>query len=447
MPTSKVLEWCREQSLFPAGSTVTAALSGGADSVAMLHLLLSLRGELGITLRAAHYNHHLRGEASDRDEAFCRELCDTLAVPLDVGGGDVAGYAGANRLSVELAARKLRYGFLLARDGLVATAHNADDNLETVLLNLTRGAALRGLCGIPPRRDRIVRPVLCLSRREIEDYLAGIGLPHVNDESNGEGFCRRNRLRNTVIPALLAENPALPERLPRTIGALREDEAFLQKLASDLLERAKRWNGLDAGILRDAPRPLRRRALRRLLEDAGLHDVAAVHLEAAERLLQSGPSARIELPGGVILRRAYDVITVHAESWEPFEPFLLPMPGTAPLSGGRVLRCNGPLPCDPALPGLLVELPGPPLVRPRRQEDRLRLPGGEKSLKKLFIDKKLPAARRGGLPVLEWEGRAIAAWGVGVEPAFRPAPGALCYQILLQGGTRHDAPERHDAGH
>ena len=114
MTTSKVLSWCREQALFPVGATVTAALSGGADSVAMLHLLLSLRGELGITLRAAHYNHHLRGEASEEDEDFCRALCRSLDVPLRCGGGDVAAFARERKISLELAARKLRYAFLLA---------------------------------------------------------------------------------------------------------------------------------------------------------------------------------------------------------------------------------------------------------------------------------------------------------------------------------------------
>ncbi len=447
MTTSKVLAWCREQALFPAGAAVTAALSGGADSVAMLHLLLSLRTELGITLRAAHYNHHLRGAASDGDEAFCRELCRSLDVPLRCGGGDVAAFAREQKISVELAARKLRYAFLLAGDGLVATAHNAGDSLETVLMNLTRGAALRGLRGIPPKRDRVVRPLLCLSRHEIEDYLARHGLPHVSDESNGEGFCRRNRVRRAVVPALLAENPSLLDNLSRTLLALREDEALLGGQSDALLAGAARTGGYDAEALLDAPRPLRRRALRRLLEDAGLRDVTAAHLEAAEALLRSGPSARLDLPGGVTLRRVYGLVTAQAEEWEPFEPFWLPLPGEVPLSGGRTLRCRGPLPFDPALPGLLLRPPGPLLVRPRRPGDRLRLSGGEKSVKKLLIDKKIPAALRAGLPVLEWEGRAAAVWGVGTDPALRPRHGEDCYQILLQGGTRHDAPRRYDAGH
>lgn len=434
MPSSKVLDWCRDQRLFPAGAAVTAALSGGADSTAMLHILHALRDELGITLEAAHFNHQLRGEASDRDEEFCRAMCASLNIPFRRGGGDAAAFARERKISLELAARELRYEFLLSCGGLVATAHNANDNLETVLMNLTRGAALRGLCGIPPKRGRVVRPLLCLSRNEIENYLSRRGLPYVNDESNGEDFCRRNRIRRSAVPALLAENPSLPDNLSRTLRALRDDEELLAAQADALLSGALREGGCHAGTLLDAPRPLRRRALRRLLEDAGLRDVTAAHLEAAEALLQSGPSARLDLPGGVILRRVYELVTARAEDWEPFVPVRLPLPGNAPLSGGRALRCAGPLPFDPGLPGLTVKLPGPPLVRPRRPGDRMRLPGGEKSLKKLLIDKKIPAALREGLPVLEWEGRIVAVWDVGTDPDFRPRRGETCYQILLQGG-------------
>lgn len=164
MTADKVLRWCRSQNLFPGGGPVTAALSGGADSVAMLRILLELSGVLGITVTAAHFNHHLRGAASDRDEDFCRGLCEKLGVPLRVGGADVAALARARGQGVETAAREARYAFLLEGEGTVATAHNADDNLETLLLHLVRGAGLHGLAGIPPRRGDIVRPLLTTSR-------------------------------------------------------------------------------------------------------------------------------------------------------------------------------------------------------------------------------------------------------------------------------------------
>lgn len=428
----KVLRWCVEQRLFSRGETVVAALSGGADSVAMLHLLLSLRGALGISVRAAHYNHRLRGEASDRDEAFCRALCEELHVPLAEGTGDVAGYADEQGMSLELAARKLRYDFLLAQEGLVATAHTAGDNLETVLLNLTRGTALRGLCGIPPRRGRIVRPVLCLTRREILDYLDANGLPHVEDASNAEPFCRRNRVRQRVVPVLLEENPALLRNLSRTLAALREDEDYLMELADGLLERARLEGGYDVKTLAEAPAPVRVRALRRFLEDAGLHGVSGAHLDAVCALLRSGPPAKLSLPGGLTVRRVYGVLTVQAQEFPAFSPFLLPLPGETALSDGRRLICAGPLSYHSELSGMILKLEAPPLVRPRRKGDRLRLSGGSKTLKKWMIDRKLPAAQRGGLPVLELNGTVIAAWGVGVDPAFQPKAGEVCYQLTIK---------------
>ena len=190
---NKILVWCREQALFPSGAHVVCAVSGGADSVAMLHALCALRAELGITVSAAHFNHRLRGAESDRDEAFVRTLCQTLGVSLSVSGADVAAHAARTGESVEEAARELRYAFFAQLDGLIATAHTADDNLETVLLNLTRGTSLRGLCGIPPKRERIVRPMLCLTRREIEAYLTENALAHVEDSTNAAPDARRNR--------------------------------------------------------------------------------------------------------------------------------------------------------------------------------------------------------------------------------------------------------------
>jgi len=443
MLRDKVLGWCREQNLLPEGAAVVAALSGGPDSVAMLSLLLSLRGELGLTVRAAHYNHRLRGAASDADEEFCRALCGQLGVPLACGGGDAAASARETGQSLETAARRLRYRFLLSQDGLVATAHTAGDNLETVLLNLTRGTALRGLGGIPPRRGRVIRPLLCLTRREIEAYLTETGLPFVSDETNAQGFCRRNRLRQTAVPALLRENPSLLRNLPHTLAALREDEALLQAQAASLLAAAAQGGGWAAEPLAAAPRPLRRRALRAILEDAGLRDVTLAHLERAEALLHSGPSARIDLPGGLVLRRSYGLLLAGAPAEEPFAPFQLPVPGSAALSGGRTLLCRGPLPYDGASRSFLLRLPEAPLVRTRRPGDRLRLSGGGKSVKKWMIDRKLPAAARGALPVFELRGTVIAVWGVGIDPAYRPAPGEPCYQlqILEPEVDQLDAPE------
>ena len=429
MTADKVLRWCRAQNLFPGGGTVTAALSGGADSVAMLHLLLELSGALGITVTAAHFNHHLRGEASDRDEEFCRDLCQRLGVPLRVGGADVAAWAKEQGLGLETAAREARYGFLLEETGLVATAHNADDNLETVLLHLTRGAALRGLGGIPPKRDRIVRPVLCLTRTEILDYLRETGLSHVEDETNETDLCPRNRLRRQVMPRLRDENPAVAQAALAASLSLREDEAYLSSLAREALSGARREGGWSASALAALPRPVRLRALRALLEEHGGHDVALRHLEAADALLTAGPSAEISLPG-LTLRRQYDLLRTGQVPEPGFEPFLLPVGGSWPLPGGNVLRCSEPFSYG-GESGLCLTAGAPVTVRPRKPGDRLRLRGGTKPVKEWMIDRKIPAASRDGVPVLERNGTVAAVWGVGVDPEFVPCPGQLCCRVEL----------------
>ena len=166
------------------GSALVCAVSGGADSVALLHCLWTLSEEAGFSLSAAHFNHCLRGEESDGDEAFVRYLCKQWGVPLAVGRGDAAKRARETGESLEEAARALRHGFLSAQPGLIATAHNADDQVETVLINLLRGTGLRGLCGMAPQSGRIVRPLLTVTRAEILVYLQENGLSWREDSSN-----------------------------------------------------------------------------------------------------------------------------------------------------------------------------------------------------------------------------------------------------------------------
>lgn len=253
--TDKILSWMRGQCMTQPGDTVICAVSGGADSVCMLHVLLSLRNTLGITVEAAHFNHQLRGEESDRDEAFVRTLCAELGVVLHVDNGDVRARAAKTHESVEEAARALRYAFFSSLPGLIATAHTQDDNLETVLLNLTRGTGLAGLCGIPPRRERFIRPMLAVSRAEIEAYLAQNGLSHVTDSTNFLPDARRNRLRQSVIPLLKAENPSLCETAFRMCRLLEADEAQLSAQAEAALRQARLSDGIRCSALTAYPRP------------------------------------------------------------------------------------------------------------------------------------------------------------------------------------------------
>ena len=328
----KVLSWMREQRMTAPGDTVICAVSGGADSVCMLHVLLSLRTALGITVEAVHFNHHLRGAESDRDEAFVRALCAKLDVALHIGNGDVRARAAKRHESVEEAARALRYAFFASLPGLIATAHTQDDNLETVLLNLTRGTGLAGLCGIPPKRESFIRPMLAVSRTEIEAYLEQNGLSHVTDSTNFLPDARRNRLRQSVIPLLKAENPSLCETAFRMCRLLEADEAQLSAQAEVVLQQARLADGVQCSILAAYPQAVRTRAVKLLLSEIRAPKLSARHIDAVDRLLFSAcPSACISLPGGYTARREYDRLLLTTDSPASFEPVVLSIGESAVL--------------------------------------------------------------------------------------------------------------------
>ena len=210
----KVWETITQYDMLQQGDRVVAALSGGADSMALLAFLLELKEPLGIGVSACHVNHGLRGEESDRDEAFVRDWCRRLEVPLQVVRLEGEALRREKGGSLEEAARRARYQALekAAAGGKIATGHTASDNLETILLNLARGTGLRGLCGIPPVRGRIIRPLIALTRREVEQYCAARAIPYCTDSTNHSREYSRNRLRQQAVPALLSVNPAA-ERL------------------------------------------------------------------------------------------------------------------------------------------------------------------------------------------------------------------------------------------
>ena len=225
---SKVERYIEKYKLLNTNELYLVALSGGADSVALLLLLKNA----GFNVHAAHCNFHLRGDESDRDEAFCVELCQRLGVELHRAHFDTREYAELHKVSIEMAARELRYKWFeqLRRDigaAGICVAHHRDDSVETVLLNLVRGTGLRGLTGIQPRNGSILRPLLCVSRAEIEAFLAEKGQKYVTDSTNLEADVQRNIIRLEVLPLLRKLNPAVAENIQRTAENLAEAQLVL----------------------------------------------------------------------------------------------------------------------------------------------------------------------------------------------------------------------------
>ncbi|MDR0324533.1 MAG: tRNA lysidine(34) synthetase TilS [Oscillospiraceae bacterium] len=276
--------------------TFLAAVSGGADSVAMLRMMVEAEREV----TAAHYNHGLR-DSADGDEAFVKSLCEKWGVPFVSERGAVPKGAG-----LENAAREMRYGFLeraRAERGLdwIATAHTADDNAETVLLNLTRGSGLHGLCGIPPQRGRIVRPLLRLSREEVIRYLTERDISWREDESNADTVYRRNYIRHTVVPALKGVNPSLTDAVARLTASLTEDEEYLQSMALEEVRQVD--GGFPAKRLVSLPKPIASRVCRLLVAPFSPYPPERVHIKAMLDIAAGGNGRRRHLAGKLTVEK------------------------------------------------------------------------------------------------------------------------------------------------
>ncbi len=384
------------------GDRVICALSGGADSVALLFGIYLLKEKLGIRLEAAHFNHSLRGTESDGDEAFVRQLCHQFDIPLHVGRGQVV----AGKKGLEAAAREARYAFFSTLDGKIATAHTADDNAETVLLHLVRGTGLKGLGGIAPIRGNILRPMLGITRQQVLEFLKEYNLTYRTDSSNHTDDFLRNRLRHHVLPLLQAENPRLAEKLSATALRLRQDEeALAQAAAYDVLP--------DVATLWALPPAIRSRMLERFLRESGVKEPEAEHIALAEQLVFSDkPSAKADFPGGVCIGREYDrlvrfppkhpsVTSVRTGDSSPFRGAFISVTEAEAIE-------NTPY-CFTVCPQ------GEIRVRSRQTGDAIRLSGGTKSLKKLFIDRKIPAHLREQIPVVVDEKGILGVYSIGAN--------------------------------
>lgn len=405
---NKLRAFLKEQALLSPGDSVIAAVSGGADSVAMLFALYLLRDELGITLEAAHFNHHLRGAESDRDEAFVTDFCGRYDIPLHLGSGRIV----PGKKGLEAAARDARYAFLRRLPGKVATAHTADDNAETVLMRLIRGTGLKGLGAIAPVSGNVIRPMLTVTRDDVEAFLEEYALPHVEDSSNGTDDFLRNRIRHGILPLMRAENPRIGENLSAMALLLRQDEACLQAMIPE--EQVP-----DVSRLKAMEPALRRRALERFLKAQGVREPEQIHILQAEQLLYHwSPSAAMQFPGGVTIGRQYDRL-VRLECSPELPETRLSVPGETCIGGKRFVS-EYATDLEERPDSVLVCPVGVLTVRSRRSGDTMRLPGGTRSLKKMYIDRKIPASQRAAVPVLADDRGVLAVFGIGTDIRFHP---------------------------
>lgn len=443
----------RRSRLLGPGERIGIAVSGGPDSVLLLDFAVTYAREAGLTPSVVHFNHHLRGAESDADELFVRDRARRLGLQFHGSGADVAAIARAGKRNLEATARDLRYGFFfsLVRQGKldkVATAHTANDQAETVLLRLIRGAGTRGLGGIHPTlRDGVVRPFLTLTRAEVEDEIRLRGLAFRTDPSNHDARFARNRLRKRVLPLLESEfNPRVVESLASFADWAHDDEVFLQEQAQ---ERSHAWLRreassvrIPAGRLSDFPPAIARRILGRMVAEAvygkvqGPGLVAISHAEMKEllRLASEGQSGkRVILAAGAEARKEYEWLVISRKKPESSHPsgeaagfrYDIQLPTTVTITQiGLQLHLNfaDTIGEEGGYNGNEVvwldsSNPAAPLIlRSWRAGDRFHALGmpNPLKLKELFQQRRIPAAERAWWPVLESAGKII--WVRGFAP-------------------------------
>jgi len=402
---NKLLSFIRKYDMIRSGDEVICAVSGGADSIALLFAMYLLAPKLGVTLTAAHFNHCLRGQESDRDEAFVQAFCDRYEIKLYLERGQVK----PGKKGLEAAARDARYTFLKQLPGKIATAHTADDNAETVIMRLVRGSGLKGLGAIAPVTGCLIRPMLGITRQEVLSFLEEYHLDYITDSSNNTDQFQRNRIRHHVMPQLEKENPKVAENLSAMAMRLREDASFLDQCAAD----SKTGN---ITKLRDMPGPIRSRVLGLLLEQWGIREPEAEHIALLEKLVYSdNPSAKASFPGNVTITRRYDRLEV-LSTLQPLETAKLSCPCVLEL-GDQKLRviCSEATQLSNSAACFTVVPHGQMVLRHRQSGDTIRLSGGTKELKELYIDRKIPAAQRLSIPVIADDKGVLGVCGIGAN--------------------------------
>ncbi len=420
----KVEKFCQQHNLLPEGAGILVACSGGADSLALLLVLWQLRERYRLRVVAAHYEHGIRGRESQEDAAFVQSFCRRHGIPFRLGHGDVPAHAAEKGVSLETAARKLRYAFLEnTRQELklefLAVAHHADDQAETVLMRIFRGTGPAGLAAMRPKSGEdghILRPFLGVTKPEIRQWCAQMHLSPREDSTNQQLDCTRNLLRLRTFPALQREyNPELPKALCQLAEIAAAESDYIQDQVDAVWKSplVDLQNGAALLVERFAELPLalQRGVVRKFwhcLTGSG-SDLSFVQVEEVRRLcMENRTGSRLELPGGWLVRIAYGRLRGQSKDSmrqaEQLPPVPLQIPGRT-VWGSYVCEA-GWLEALPDSTGPFEyyfcpeALAEPIVIRHREAGDVIQLPSGRKKLKRLLIDDKIPQEERGRLPLL-----------------------------------------------
>jgi len=419
--TEHVSGTIKRYAMLSGGETVMAGLSGGPDSVCLLHVLDRLRKELRLTIRALYVNHNLRPAEVPLEIEFCGKLCGSLKIDFSVKSVDVTSFAREHGLNKQEAARELRYSAFheAAREegaDSIALGHNADDQVETFIMRLLRGSGPKGLSGIPAKRGKIIRPLIEIERGEIEEFLFRENLPFVVDSSNLKADYLRNRIRKTLIPAMKGFNPNLTETILKSVSVLQEEERYFEVIVTKTLMKLISRKTAERIELFLVPMEnleivVLRRVLRRAIDETGgLKGISFSHIEDIIKLIRNGSSGdRLNLPGNVRVIREYSLLVMTSEPVVRIASYSLDPPGDVVVTGAKaVITASFEGQMGKAGDGkysVLLDagnMSFPLAVRPRRKGDYF-YPSGfgrRKKLQDFFVDEKVPRDERDSIPVV-----------------------------------------------
>jgi tRNA(Ile)-lysidine synthase len=428
--------------MLKGANAVLVGVSGGADSSALLHFLCRMREKTGIKVYAAHVNHELRGAEADRDEQFVKKLCEENNAELFVLHKDVKALAKQTGKTVEEAGREVRYKFFRQKaeqtGAVIATAHTLSDSIETQLMCMARGTGLHGLCGIPPVRKNIIRPLIRCVRRDTEEYCHFYGIKYVDDSTNFSREFTRNRLRLDVVPVFYELNPSFDKAAARLIDSLEEDEQYLETEAKMRLKAAKiSENEFDVSVLKDCPAAILKRCAAIATETFSGKAQEAKHINAIVGIIQKG-EGKIEIRGACFaeVRTERLIFSKHNDIISSKEQFNFPfcvgiyqnciyklIISTIPHSTLKNLKnvnkeyLKNAVDCDKII--------GNASVRGRLQGDKFKPAGRNvtKSLKKLFNEAKVPIRERACVPVAADESGVIWVGGFGASERCKVTEG------------------------
>lgn len=418
------------------GDTIVAGVSGGADSMCLLHFLVSVREEYNLNLIVAHINHNLRGEEALRDQTFVENVCISLNVECKVLSANINEISAKTGESSEECGRRIRYEFfdkLSGQNGKIATAHTLSDNAETILFNITRGTGLKGITGIPRARGNIIRPIIDITRQQVEDYCQENNIDYVTDSTNLTNDYSRNKIRNTVVPVLKDINPSFEQSISRLSIIVEEHLRTVTSLSQSLLENAKIKNGYSCKVLSTADVTILKQAVIILLQREGCKSYEEKHINLIYDIVLSQFGA-VKLPNDYTVTASQGILRVYKSKIEKNIANSTKIHTNFLKEKNRFVINDKKIQIEiiskqkfdeiAKVHNLLVKnaldydiITFDTLVRTRLPKDIFKQQGRgvTKTLKKLFIEEKVPSEIRDTLPVIASRNNILWVWGFGVS--------------------------------